>query len=302
MQSDRLLTAGLIDYAGLFPPSELGMADAVRNYAEYLWGQETEMLGRFVLPAARLAEFDEIAAELLPRGAGAAPWKLAVLITDSFAEEIPRVLKFNCAHWADSPSGHAVIDVVEMKASSHATIKGLRIALPEFYRAFIELPVNEHLNELLDATRAANFSAKIRTGGVEPAAFPSASTILTFMEACLARDLAFKATAGLHHIVCSSYPLTYEADSPSAPMFGFLNVFAAAVFLHSGAAHPDVLAIIQENDPRAFAFTEQGMRWRGLQATNAQIQKARVDFAISFGSCSFTEPVEELSRLTSSKP
>ncbi|MBA2687117.1 MAG: hypothetical protein H0U64_03355 [Gemmatimonadaceae bacterium] len=302
MQSDRLLTAGLIDYAGLFPPAGLGMAEAARNYAEYLGGQEAEMLGRFVLPASRLSEFEETAADLLPRGAGADPWKVAVLLTDSFADEIPRILKFNCSHWADSPSGHAVIDVIEMKASTQATIQGLRTSLPEFYRAFIELSVTERFTELLDATRAANFSAKIRTGGVEPAAFPAASAIVTFMEECLARGLAFKATAGLHHMVCSTYPLTYEAGSASAPMFGFLNLFAAAVFLKSGTTQADVLAIMEENEAHAFVFTEEGMRWRGLEATNAQIQEARTEFAISFGSCSFNEPVEELSRLTTSTP
>lgn len=302
MHSARLLTAGLIDYAGLFPPAELGMAEAVRNYAAYLGSQDAEMLGRFVIPAARLPEFEDAAADLLPRGAGSGPWKLAVLLGEEFSEEIPRILKFNCSHWVDSPSGHAVIDVVETKAKGAGTIHRLKAALPQFYQAFIEVPVSQDLGKLLDATRAANFSAKIRTGGVEAAAFPAAAAILIFMEACKARGLAFKATAGLHHIVCSTYPLTYAADSASAPMFGFLNVFAAAVFLFGGSSPADALEIIEESDPGAFAFSEQGMVWRGVDVSNAQIQRARSEFAISFGSCSFTEPVQELARLFPSTP
>ncbi len=300
MQSDRILTAGLIDYAGLFPPAQLGMDEAVRNYAEYLRWTEAEMLGRFVLPAARLSEFAEAAAGVLPRGEGAAPWSLAVLLTERFRDEIPVVLKFNCAHWVDSPAGHAVVDVVEMKANDPAEIQGLKAALPGFYRAFVELPLTERLGELLDATKAAGFSAKIRTGGVERAAFPSADAIVRFMEQCKDRSIAFKATAGLHHIVCSTYPLTYAADSESAPMFGFLNVFAAAVFLTAGASRSDVLAILEERDVRAFGFAEEGMRWRALKATNADIERARAEFAISFGSCSFTEPVEELTHILTS--
>ena len=50
------LLAGLIDYAGLFPPAALPMRDAVARYAEHRRGAERAMLGRFVVPAARLAE------------------------------------------------------------------------------------------------------------------------------------------------------------------------------------------------------------------------------------------------------
>lgn len=294
MQSDRILTAGLIDYAGLFPPAQLGMDQAVRNYAQYLDRPESELLGRFVLPVARLREFEDAAGTLLPRGPGGAAWRLAVLLTEDFGNEIASILKFNCSHWDESPSGHAIVDVVEMRADDVSTIERLKASLPDFYRAFIELPITARLGDLLDATRAAGFSAKIRTGGIERSAFPTPEDIVTFMEACRDRGIPFKATAGLHHIVCNSYPLTYAVDSPSAPMFGFLNVFTAAVFLFLGAPRSDVHAILEETNPRSFVFGDQGMTWRTLTATNADIRRARTEFAISFGSCSFTEPVDEL--------
>ena len=54
----RALLTGLVDYAGLFPPTGLGMEDAVAEYARQHGEPEAWMLGRFVIPAAR---FDELA-------------------------------------------------------------------------------------------------------------------------------------------------------------------------------------------------------------------------------------------------
>ena len=54
----RTLLAGLIDYAGLFPPAALDMAEAARNYEAYRAGPHSWALGRFIVPSARLSEVD----------------------------------------------------------------------------------------------------------------------------------------------------------------------------------------------------------------------------------------------------
>src|SRR5262249_51270542 len=64
----RALLAGVIDYAGLFPPAKLPLDQAVRNYARYRTEPESWMLGRFVCPAARLAEFAPFHDELFAHG------------------------------------------------------------------------------------------------------------------------------------------------------------------------------------------------------------------------------------------
>ena len=56
-ESLRALLEEVIDYAGLFPPSQLSMQEAVVNYAAYRSGELGWMLGRFVVPTARLDEF-----------------------------------------------------------------------------------------------------------------------------------------------------------------------------------------------------------------------------------------------------
>ena len=60
---------GLVDYAGLFPPAALAMAEAARRYAAYLGSPEAWMLGRFVVPVERLDELADAAMPYTATGA-----------------------------------------------------------------------------------------------------------------------------------------------------------------------------------------------------------------------------------------
>ena len=57
LESIRLLMAGAVDYAGLFPPSSVSMSEAVLNYATYRNSNYRWMLGRFVLGIGNLDIF-----------------------------------------------------------------------------------------------------------------------------------------------------------------------------------------------------------------------------------------------------
>jgi hypothetical protein len=139
--------------------------------------------------------------------------------------------------------------------------------------------------------------AKIRTGGVTPDAIPSSQEIAEFLYAAAARRIPFKATAGLHHAIRAEHPLTYAPDSPRAVMHGFLNVFVAAAFARLGEPVSVLAEILEEQEAQAFEFREGGMLWRGSAIGNNQIKAARLEFAHSFGSCSFEEPVTALHEL-----
>ena len=141
---------------------------------------------------------------------------------------------------------------------------------------------------LLDAIRRHGLRAKIRTGGITPDAFPALGNVAEFLRACKAKGVAFKATAGLHHPLRCVRPLTYEPNAPIGTMHGFLNVFLAAALLD----HAD--AILAESDPQAFAFDDDGASWRGHRVTTDAMVAMRRDFATSFGSCSFEEPIDDL--------
>lgn len=144
---------------------------------------------------------------------------------------------------------------------------------------------------LLDAIKRHGQRAKIRTGGITPDAFPAIENIAEFLRACKAKGVAFKATAGLHHPLRCVRPLTYEPNAPLGTMHGFLNVFLAAALLD----HAD--GILVESDPKAFTFDDDGASWRGHRVSTADIIAMRRDFATSFGSCSFEEPIGDLKEL-----
>jgi hypothetical protein len=123
--------------------------------------------------------------------------------------------------------------------------------------------------------------AKVRMGG---AAIPRASDIAAFLAEAAARRVPFKATAGLHHPI-------------RAEMYGFINVFAAASFAWHGMDRQGILELLEEADAGAFRFREDELRWRGRSLSTAQIAAARREFAHSFGSCSFEEPIADLRQL-----
>jgi hypothetical protein len=129
--------------------------------------------------------------------------------------------------------------------------------------------------------------AKIRTGGVTPEAFPSAERVAQFIRECRDHHVPFKATAGLHHPLRCVKPLTYKPDAPVGTMHGFINVFIAA-------AIPDRAEdVLLDND---FELSANGVRWRDVQLTREDIAYMRT-WAISFGSCSFEEPISDLQEL-----
>ena len=288
----RALVAGLVDYAGLFPPAQLGMAEAMTAYAEYLRGPHAWVLGRFVVPLARLAEFGEHAARLLPHGDNSPPWRLAGLAGDDLKADVQRALEFNCRHWAGSESGHAVIDTIESRLGAGAGPADLRASVPDAFTLYIEVPAGS-AGEVVERVRQAGARAKMRMGGVTPGAFPSPDDVMAFMARCVDAGVAFKATAGLHHLIRADYPLTYERGSARAPMYGFINVFLAAAALASGVPRSDARAILMESDLSAFAFEDSRIGWRGVELRGDDIARAR-SLATSYGSCSFREPVDEL--------
>ncbi len=282
---EALLTE-LVDYAGLFPPAALPMADAVRNYASYRTGAQRAMLGRFVVPAARLEEF-VAAASALPNGDG--PWPLSVLAGAQDGETLAAFMAAHGDRWR--------IDTVEAKAASIGDVAALTLALALRYVVYVEIPAHGDASKLIEAIGSGGMRAKIRTGGITRDAFPAPIDVLQFIATCVSRRVPFKATAGLHHPVRGEYPLTYEAGSEQGTMYGFLNLFLAAVLLHGKVAAVELIPLLEERDASAIVVTADAIRWRGFTADVEAILAARRDLAGSFGSCSFDEPVRDLTAL-----
>lgn len=297
MKAIQLLMAGIIDYAGLFPPAGLSMAEATANFDAYGRGPDAWALGRFVVPAARLDELAREAELRLARSAGIpAPWRVSALIGADLAGEVRCIDAFN-ARMASSELP-ARVDAIELKAQGMDEIVELGVALPQGLERYVEIPLAEDPTQLVAAIRRAGLRAKARTGGVTPEAFPAGAELVRFLASCIDAGVPFKATAGLHHAVRGDYRLTYAPDSPLGTMYGFLNVLLAAALLRSGASSADAVAALEETDSRALAFEEGGVAWRGRWISADELVTLRRDAAIAVGSCSFEEPLAELRALS----
>ena len=284
----KSLLTGLIDYAGLFPPAGLEMDGAVRNYDSYLNGEHAWMLGRFVVPAARLPEFTESATRL---GVDVGTWRLSVLAS---ANDAAALAEFDQAH----------IESIEIRANNADEIKeAARVYSGDALRAGCHLyfePLPAQWTSVLQTIGVARARAKIRTGGEQASAIPTEGSVLQFLRLARERRLAFKATAGLHNPLRALQRLTYKQDSASALMHGFVNVFAAATLLwHEPKMSQEAAWILAERDPDAVTMESDTMIWQNSSVvlTAQQIREAREHFCISFGSCSFTEPIADLRAL-----
>jgi hypothetical protein len=285
----RALLDGAVDYAGLFPPAALPMADAVRAYDEYRRDPHSWALGRFVVPVTRL---DEFAANAAPQADRGAPWRLSAL---GGATDKDVIETFNAHH-----PGVARIDTLEAKASTIGEIGALASSLarpatdaaPFFI--YVEVPVSPDPEPLLRTIGINGLRAKVRTGGVTADAFPTSADLARFLAVCAAHGVIFKATAGLHHALRGEYRLTYEPGSAKGLMYGFLNLLLASLYLRAGLAESDVVALLEERDAHAIGFDGDDIVWHGHRLHADFVREMRTQFATSFGSCSFAEPVHEL--------
>ncbi|MFN2603449.1 MAG: hypothetical protein ABR582_11910 [Gemmatimonadaceae bacterium] len=293
MATLRSFLTGIVDYAGLFPPANLDMQAAVKNYAEYRAGGDRELLGRFVVPASRLAEFGDASRALLDRGEGSVPWCLSVIVDGDIAEARKTILGFTATHITRSESGHALCDAVEVRSRNEEDVGEASAAFPQPIHRFFEVSPNEEMRSLLRAVAARRGSAKIRTGGVKKDAFPRSEEVLRFIRACNDLAIPFKATAGLHHALCGTYPLTYDTGSARGKMYGFINILLASAFIRSGVTEPEAVELLEESSADAFSVHEGGLTWRSHELSRDDLRTTRDKLFLSFGSCSFTEPVDE---------
>lgn len=287
--SVRALLTEVVDYAGLFPPAQVTMHEAVLNYATYRASNYRWMLGRFVVPVARLGEFVECARDFFSQETYD-PWRISVLAGEDIYQTIRAIDDFNVSN-----TPHAICDALEVRANTESKIRNTVAELPDFLSAYFEVPTDDRLTDLITAIAVHGQRAKIRTGGVTADEFPSIGTVIQFIRMCLAANVTFKATAGLHHPLRCFKPLTYEANAPKGTMNGFLNLFLATGYAYAGYQPMILEEILEDEFEESFHFTDDGVSWHGdYYLSTEQIAYVREKYITSFGSCSFDEPIADL--------
>ena len=252
----RALLSGLIDHAALFPPAQLPMDAALEVDAQARETPEAWILNRFIVPASQLDR-----------------------VPDDFAPPLSVVLDIDAL---PDLSGRRV-ELVEARLGRADAVRDehARAARGGSARLFLEVWPGE--DEQLRAVADIGAGAKVRCGGATPDMFPSPAQLAAFITGCRDLGLAFKATAGLHHPVRDGI------------MHGFLNLLAASLFAHAdGAGERDLVPVLREEDPAAFRLTPEAFSVRGREFGAAEIAAAREQLFTAYGSCSFSEPVDDL--------
>ena len=287
--------AGLVDYAGLFPPASLDLPTALGRFAGFAAGPDQWMVGRVIVPLAQAGALGTFV-ETLPSPPHPGWTVSALLPAGTDLRTVTRLAgQFNAAYEA---RGVAIV-AVEFAAGDIGDVERFADAVGPWLERYVELPLGDDLDARLAAVARAGCYAKVRTGGVTPDRFPSTEALAAFIRGTIVHDVPFKATAGLHHPLRDRYPLTDESDSPLGRMHGFVNVLVATAAARKdrGIAIDTLCRILDESSPAAFTIGGDSIAWQDVRLSRDELVTARTQSLRSIGSCSFEEPVEDLRAL-----
>lgn len=312
----QALLTQVIDYAGLYPPASLELDAAVREYAGLAAGRDAWMLARFLCGAPKLKELAPLVLELF----GAERPLEVVIVGRGGANraEFTAGAQQDAAEGAtfeQQTVGRARVVGYELRFPLEAVRAGDRLGfqaaiefafeawqggrdtnLPMFFEAGHGGDWRRSLTAAIEAVAAARelgrpAGFKLRTGGLEPAAFPSPEQVAFVIKTCQDCGVPQKYTAGLHH------PVRLFDSGVRCAMHGFLNVLLATVLAHTHMLDlHDLQAILEEQDIRQFQFADELLGWSEADAVEREIRHVRAHFLKGFGSCSFEEPRADLMR------
>jgi hypothetical protein len=283
----------------MFPPCSLALEPALRNQAEYVRSPDAWMLGAFVLSTE---QFDATK-QLLSQFDAQHPMRVAALgpktaSPDAFLEALDdadAAIRSLSRHNVDLIS----ISHLEMFLPHGVDLASLKEArtilgdLPVFWeappdRAEQTIALLAEFNSDADS---ATFGYKLRTGGVTADSFPTSTQIAKALVTPATHQLPIKFTAGLHH------PLRQYRQEVQTKMHGLLNVLGAAVLAAEHRWDTNQTAIMLEDETAdSFSFTDDFFAWREWRIDTKRLQYRR-RFVVSFGSCSFDEPRDDLRAL-----
>jgi len=298
MNSLKTFLSKVIDYAGLYPPASLPLEDAFANFMAYQSANEAWMLSRFIIPAKRLAElpdfYEDLSFSMLGRGG-----KSEEEFLENLKQDLTDIHSFRALNKRAVTDMFEVVlpaSVLEEKTRAHDLVNSTADILNlNGISVFFEAPFGEgwqvraeNLIRLLRKFKDRHIGLKLRTGGVTADDFPSVEQVAWAIASARDAGVPMKCTAGLHH------PIRHYNESVQTKMHGFLNVFGAGVLaVTNNLSVEQIKTILEDEDSASFVFDEAGFAWKDLRVATSGVLHARQQ-VVSFGSCSFDEPREDL--------
>jgi hypothetical protein len=264
-----------IDYAGVFPPARLSLTEAWEKYARHLEGGESWIIGSLVSPVDLLLGTESIPEKaafsltVIPRrGETEEVWR------SQLAGDLGRVRLFLETHPAVILSG---LEIALPPANDPSSLLEEVLPLLEEYRTFFELPAGERLVERVRlATMALNhhhnskWGLKLRTGGLDPNAFPTTHVVAEVLAGVRDRQIPLKFTAGLHH------PIQHWDDNLKVARHGFIDLLMAGLLGHAyHLPRENIEAIVRDEKSSNFTFNDGVARWLDLPLRAEVIRELR---------------------------
>ena len=301
-----------LDYAGLFPPASLPMAQATATFLQERQGTASMLIGRFVCPVSRLGELAQVAPT------GPKPLRIAAILRGGkTAGECLANLEADLATLAGFPGiapGCCSAETLELKLPPDAlagsglrklmaAIVALLVRQPGMARqVFLEVAPSTALAdqlaqiaesaEALRSTTAMVLGYKLRTGGSDAASVPTIPLVAAALSTASLHRLPMKCTGGLHH------PLRGKNGGADHSMHGFINLLAAAALAHNRSAPVEELeSVLAGEEAEHFTFGRAKLSWGNHSLDVAELEAARNQLLVSFGSCFTDIPKAELRRL-----
>ena len=265
----------LCDDAAIFPPGNLPLAQAVPAHLHHRAGGYAGLVGAFVVDAGRLSQLAPLLADRPVSSFEVAltvaePGAVAPALAAADGIAALRVTAVEVAVPGGIPSG----EVAPVLEAALAGRQGITV--------FVELPRDERRPDLVRALGGTPHLAKLRTGGVRAELYPDERELAAAVVLTARAGLPVKATAGLHHAIRNTDPQT------GFEQHGFLNLLTAVDAALAGAEEAAVERLLAERDPEAVVAR--------VRAAGERAARVRAQFR-SFGTCSITEPRDELTAL-----
>lgn len=306
----------IIDYAGLFPPASLNLEESFGNFIKYHSGTHSWMLSKFICPFKKTSELS-----MLPAFRGSEQKiRLSLLASQSSkTDDFLQVFANDILNFRNLPGefhNNSTFETIEIKFPDELIQKGSKNEMQIFldrltetvkehfnHRIFIfcELPLigdfTYNMNHAVQAIsmhneRFGDAGFKLRTGGTDRSDIPMPEIVVSTIRHSLVQNVTLKFTAGMHH------PIRHHDKNLNAMMHGFINVFGAGIlaFRHT-ISDRELREMICDENSSNFVFSEDTFQWREWISDTEEIHGARNRLVLSFGSCSFDEPVEDLQSL-----
>ena len=283
----RALLDQLFDFAGIYPPAELSMSDAIKEYLNRRSSADAFLQQRFACGSGRLGELLEGLESVNADGL-----EIAVVgptTTDRAAWESALELCAKQLNQFESKSGNrASVGSFEIRVPNNTDIGSWMPDLRGFdgVDVFVELPWGDgQVDAISHIAEFETFGVKARTGGLSVDAYPSASDLSKFIHECCASEVPFKLTAGLHHA---------RVGQGAAHEHGYLNVaVATAMAIAEDLSSDEIREVLECRD---LTFGPDSIAAVDLEIDLEDIADGRALLA-AIGTCSIEEALTDLRTL-----